>query len=157
MSATISQCAGGFGWMEQRIRVPDVVDAVGVVFEEVGGLSVDLERIGVVQAVEIEQLTHQRQCITNGYERRGSTRTGRAGNECRHDVGGVPIEAASGPVVAHRHSRIRVTRSFLDIAKWDAGVEGGDERVACSRRLCGEMRLSIPARFTNRLTIRSAQ
>jgi hypothetical protein len=25
------------------------------------------------------------------------------------------------------------------------------------RRLCGEMRLLIPARFTNRLTIRSAQ
>jgi hypothetical protein len=28
-------------------------------FEQVGGLSVDLERIGVVQQVEIEQLTHQ--------------------------------------------------------------------------------------------------
>ncbi len=36
----------------------DVVDAVGAVFEQVGGLSVDLERIGVIQPVEIEQLTH---------------------------------------------------------------------------------------------------
>ena len=35
-----------FGWVEQRVGVPDfvdVVDAVGVVFEEVGGLSVDLD------------------------------------------------------------------------------------------------------------------
>ena len=36
----------------------DVVDAEGVVLEQVGGLSVDLERVGVVQPVEIEQLTH---------------------------------------------------------------------------------------------------
>ncbi|MGD9705330.1 MAG: hypothetical protein AB7Q42_12130 [Acidimicrobiia bacterium] len=40
-------------------------------FEQVGGLSVDLERIGVVQPVEIEQLTHTHECITTGYERRG--------------------------------------------------------------------------------------
>lgn len=50
-----------FGRIEERVGVPDlldVVDAVGVVFEQVGGLSVDLERIGVVQPVEIEHLTH---------------------------------------------------------------------------------------------------
>ncbi len=35
-----------------------VVDAVGVVFEQMGDLSVDLERVGVVQPVEIEQLAH---------------------------------------------------------------------------------------------------
>ena len=44
--------------------------------EEVGGLSVDLERIGVVQPVEIEQLTHNPECITNGYERRGVSQDG---------------------------------------------------------------------------------
>ena len=33
-----------------------------VVFEQVGGLSVDLEGIDVVQAVEIEQLTDHRVC-----------------------------------------------------------------------------------------------
>ena len=33
-----------------------------VVFEQVGGLSVDLEGIGDVQAVEIEQLTDHRVC-----------------------------------------------------------------------------------------------
>ncbi len=50
-----------FGRIEERVGVPDLidfVDAVGVVFEQVSGLSVDLERIGVVQPVEIEQLTH---------------------------------------------------------------------------------------------------
>ena len=55
-----------FGGVEQRVGVPDfvdVVDAVGVVFEQVGGLSVDLERIGVVQPVEIEQRTHNRSVL----------------------------------------------------------------------------------------------
>ena len=33
-----------------------------VVFEQVGGVSVDLEGIGVVQAVEIEHLTDHRVC-----------------------------------------------------------------------------------------------
>ena len=63
-----------FGWIEQRVGVPDfvdVVDAEGVVFEQMGGLLVDLKRIGVIQPIEIEQLTHQPQCITNGYKRRG--------------------------------------------------------------------------------------
>ncbi len=50
-----------FGRIEQRVGVPELVnvlDAVDVVFEQVSGLSVDFERIGLVQPVEIEQLTH---------------------------------------------------------------------------------------------------
>ena len=48
-------------WVEQRIRVPDLVDVVDaerVMFEEVGSLPVELEWIGVVQLIEIEQVTH---------------------------------------------------------------------------------------------------
>jgi hypothetical protein len=99
--------------------------------EDVGGLPVDLERIGVVQPVEIEQLTHNPSVLQTDTNVERSTRTGRSGDERRHDVGGVPIEAASGTVVAHRRSRIGVTRGLLDIAQWDAGVEGGgDERLS---------------------------
>ena len=43
-------------------------------FEQMGGLSIDLERIGVVQLVEIEQLTYNSKCITNGYKRRAVNR-----------------------------------------------------------------------------------
>lgn len=53
-----------------------------------------------------------------------------AGDECGHDVGGVPIEGAPGPVVAHGGSWVCMRRSFLDIAQGDAGIQGGgDERV----------------------------
>ena len=48
--------------VEQRIRVPDFVDGVDAerfMFEEVGSLSVDLEWVGVVQLIKIEQAAHQ--------------------------------------------------------------------------------------------------
>ena len=46
------------------------------------------------------------------------------------DVGGVPVEAAAGPVVAHRCARIGVRGRFLHVAERDPGVEGGgNERV----------------------------
>ena len=38
-----------------------------------------------------------------------------AGEECRHDVGGVPVERAAGSVITHRRPRIRMRRSFLHI------------------------------------------
>jgi hypothetical protein len=45
-----------------------------------------------------------------------------------------------------------VRRGFLDVPEWHAGIEGGgDER----RSECGLMRLSIPARFASRRTIRA--
>jgi hypothetical protein len=47
-----------------------------------------------------------------------------------HDVGGVPVQAAAGPVVADRGPRIGVRCGFLDVAQRHPCVEcGGDERV----------------------------
>lgn len=51
----------------------------------------------------------------------------RAGDECGDDVGGVSVEAASGPVVAHRCSRVGVAGGFLDVSQRDTGVEGGGD------------------------------
>jgi hypothetical protein len=46
------------------------------------------------------------------------------------DVGGVPVKAAAGPVVAHRRARVGMRGGFLDVAERNPGVEGGgDERV----------------------------
>ncbi len=46
-----------------------------------------------------------------------SALAGGSGDEGGHDVGGVPVEAAPGPVVAHRGSRVGVTGCFLDVEK----------------------------------------
>ena len=59
-----------FGWVEERVGLPDilnVVDSQSGVFEQVGCLPVDLERVVVVELIEIEQLSHQPDCNTNGY------------------------------------------------------------------------------------------
>lgn len=51
-----------FGWLEERVGLPhvlNVVDSQSGVFEQVGCLSVDLERVVVVELIEIEQLSHQ--------------------------------------------------------------------------------------------------
>jgi hypothetical protein len=48
-------------WVEQRIRVPDLVDVVDAerfMFEEVGSLPVDFEWIGVVQLIQVEPGIH---------------------------------------------------------------------------------------------------
>src|SRR5439155_159575 len=46
------------------------------------------------------------------------------------DVGGVAVEGDASAVVAHSGARVRVAGRFLDVAKWDPGVErGGDEGV----------------------------
>ena len=63
------------GWVEQRIRVPDlmdVVDAERLVFEQMGELMIDLKRIVVVERIEIEQITPLSFCNTNEYGRRES-------------------------------------------------------------------------------------
>jgi Pyridoxamine 5'-phosphate oxidase len=56
--------------------------------------------------------------------------TGRSGKVGGDDVGGVPVEAAAGTVVAHRRARVGVRGGFLHVPKRYSGVEHcGDERV----------------------------
>lgn len=58
------------GWIEEWAGAPDlvdVVDAEGGMLEQVGGLLVDLERIVIIQEVEIEQGCHTTSGSTNGY------------------------------------------------------------------------------------------
>ena len=45
--------------------------------EQVGDLSIDLERLGLVERVKIEELTHMRECITNDYETADANRGNR--------------------------------------------------------------------------------
>jgi hypothetical protein len=63
---------GRFGGVEHRVGCPDiadVLDAQAWVFEQVGGLGVDLERVLVVEQIEIEPVVrHSGDCNTNGYE-----------------------------------------------------------------------------------------
>ena len=63
---------GRFGGVEHWVGCPniaDVLDAQAWVFEQVGGLGVDLERVLVVEQIEIEPVVrHSGNCITNGYE-----------------------------------------------------------------------------------------
>ena len=61
----------------------------------------------------------------------GSGLPGGSGDVGGDDVGGMPVQAATGPVVPHRGSRVSMRRGILDIAQRDPGIErGGDERVA---------------------------
>ena len=52
------------------------------------------------------------------------------------DLGGVPVQAAAGPVIPHRRPWIGVRGSFLDVTQRDPGIErGGNERMPeCVRR-----------------------
>jgi len=46
------------------------------------------------------------------------------------DVGGVPVQACPGPVIAHRRPRVGVRGGFLHVPQRYPGVERGrDERV----------------------------
>jgi hypothetical protein len=55
---------------------------------------------------------------------------GGAGEECGHDVSGVPVERDPGPVVAHCGAGIGMAGGFLHIAQRNPGVErSGDERA----------------------------
>ena len=61
---------GRFGGVEHGIGYPhlvDVVDAQVRVFEQVSSLGVNLERILVIEEIEIKQpVRHASDCITNG-------------------------------------------------------------------------------------------
>src|SRR6516164_10920628 len=52
---------------------------------------------------------------------------GRASEVSGDDVSGVPVEAAAGPVIAHRGARIGVRGGFLDVTQRNSGVEGGGD------------------------------
>jgi hypothetical protein len=56
---------------------------------------------------------------------------GGTGDVGGNDVGGMPVQAAAGTVVANRGPRVRVGGGFLDISQRDASIEScRDERVA---------------------------
>ena len=46
------------------------------------------------------------------------------------DIGGMPVEAAAGTVVADRGPRIGVRGGFLDIPQGDASIETGREQCS---------------------------
>ncbi len=48
---------------------------------------------------------------------------GGAGQEGRHDVGGVAVEGSTASVVAHGRTGISVAGRLLDVAKSDPGVK----------------------------------
>jgi len=55
---------------------------------------------------------------------------GSASDVGRHDIRGVPVQAAAGPVVPDRGARAGVGGGLLHIAQRHAGVQGGgDERM----------------------------
>jgi hypothetical protein len=57
--------------------------------------------------------------------------SGGASEERRDDVGGVSVEGDAGSVIAHGGAWVGMTGGFLDVAQWDAGMEGGgDDPVA---------------------------
>ena len=61
-----------YRWIEERIGLPhlvDVVDAKPRVFEQVGGLVVDLEGVLVVKEIEVEPVSHPADRITTAYVR----------------------------------------------------------------------------------------
>jgi hypothetical protein len=57
---------------------------------------------------------------------------GSARDVSRDDVGGVPVQAAAGPVVPHRGSRIAMRGGFLHVAQRDPGVQSGSGALKAS-------------------------
>ena len=52
----------GFGRIEQRVAVPDVQHVVQSqvrMLEQVSCLPIDLERLGIIERVEVEQITER--------------------------------------------------------------------------------------------------
>ena len=45
------------------------------------------------------------------------------------DVGGMPVQAAAGPLIPHRGARISMRSGFLYVAQRDPGVQTGREHV----------------------------
>lgn len=56
----------GFGRIEQRVAVPDVQHVVQSqvrMLEQVSCLPIDLERLGIIERVEVEQITHRKSVL----------------------------------------------------------------------------------------------
>ena len=53
---------------------------------------------------------------------------GGAGDEGRHDVGGVAVQGGQGPVVTHGGARVSMTGGFLDVTQRHPCVEGGGDQ-----------------------------
>jgi hypothetical protein len=77
-----------------------------------------------------------------------------AGEERGHDVGGVPVERDSRPVVAHGRAGIGVAGGLLDVAQRHTSVKRGV--MNAWRRVWGPTRLAIAAWRAMRRTIRPA-
>jgi hypothetical protein len=71
------------GWIEQRVRTPylvNVIDAEVGMFEQMRGLVVDLERILVIEQIDVEQLGRTKlKCNTNEYVAGDEPLRGRVG------------------------------------------------------------------------------
>ena len=70
------------------------------------------------------------------------------------DICGMPVQAAAGPVVPHRGSRISVRCGFLDIARRDPRIQRGRDERMSERVRCND--LGDPARRAALRTIRPA-
>lgn len=77
-----------------------------------------------------------------------------AGQIRRNDVGEIAIQRAAGAVVSSGLPGVGMSGEVLHITQAAARIEGGGD-CGC-RSECGEIRLSIPAFFASRRTIRPA-
>ena len=71
------------------------------------------------------------------------------------DIGGVPVQAAPGPVISHRGSGVGMGGCFLDVAQRYSGIQLAAMN-AC-RSVWGVTVLPIPARRAALRTIRPAR
>jgi hypothetical protein len=55
--------------------------------------------------------------------------SGGAGEVGGDDVGGMPVQAASGPVIPHCGSRVSVGGGLLHVTERHTGIETGRERI----------------------------
>jgi hypothetical protein len=62
-----------------------------------------------------------------GQSGRRSVSAAGAGEECGHDVGGVPVERDPGAVVAHGGAGVGVASGLLHVAERHTSVQGGGD------------------------------
>jgi hypothetical protein len=84
---------------------------------------VGTEALGALQPAEapVRQMLEVWPIRLEGYQPPGLP--GSAYEVGSHDVGGMLVQAAAGPVVSHRGPRVRMRGGFLDIAQRDPGIQ----------------------------------